>query len=297
MKRIFRIATTAVVAALVSAACGPKSEIDGFTRTKSGLHYKFITENKNGEQVNVGDVLVGECVMYLDDKALDSVVGNPVPLFKADTSKNANPFGGYINEGLLMMHIGDEAIFAVNADSLSKYGMPMPTEYQSGKKQTVRYKIKLHEIKSEEQLRKDFEAEMETRKNSEKATLEAYISENNITAKPTAEGLYIIPVKNGNGPKVEEGKEIEVNYTGRFLDGKIFDTSDKNENPEAHDPLKYVVGQQSMIRGWDIAVKTMRQGDKVRIIVPSELGYGPGDGRAIPPYSTLIFDMEVLSVQ
>ena len=247
MKKTFKIAALAAVAALVVVSCGPKSEIDGFEKTEKGLHYKFLTENKNGEQVKIGDVLVGEVVMYLDEEPLDSVVGEPVPLFKADTSKALNPFDGYITEGLLMMHVGDEAIFAIKADSLSKYGMPMPPAYQSGKNQTLRYKIKLHEIKSEEQLRKDYEAEMEARKNAEKSALETYLTENNITVKPNAEGLYTIPIKKGNGPKVAEGKQVEVNYTGRFLDGKIFDTSDKNENPEAHDPIKYVVGQQSMI--------------------------------------------------
>ena len=282
---------------MLLASCGPKSEIEGFERTKSGLHYQFITENKSGEQVKHGDVLVGECVIYLDNKALDSVVGNPVPLFKADTSSAANPFPGSINEGLIMMHIGDEAVFAINADSLSKYGTPMPREYQPGSKQTIRYKIKLHALRTEEQIRSEWEKEMETRKNAEQSYRDAYIVENNIKVKPTSEGLYIIPLKKGNGPKVEEGKQVEVNYTGRLLDGTIFDTSDKNENPEAHEPIKYVVGQQSMIQGWDMAVKTMRQGDKVRIIVPSELAYGPGDGRVIPPYSTLIFDMELLSVK
>ncbi|MBR4803340.1 MAG: hypothetical protein IK032_01720, partial [Bacteroidales bacterium] len=77
MKKTFKIAALAAVAALVVVSCGPKSEIDGFEKTEKGLHYKFLTENKSGEQVKIGDVLVGEVVMYLDEEPLDSVVGEP----------------------------------------------------------------------------------------------------------------------------------------------------------------------------------------------------------------------------
>ncbi len=283
----------AAIAFLV-ASCGPKSEIEGFDRTKSGLHYKFLTENSGGQEVKAGDVLFGELVLFLDDKPIDSVIGQSAPLFLVE---NPGVFPGDINEGLLKMHVGEEAIFAINADSLSKYGMPMPNGYQNGNNQTIRYQFKLTEIKSEKQMQKEFEEEMENRKNSEAATLQSYLSENNITVQPTAEGIYFIPIKKGKGATITDGNEIEVNYTGRFLDGKIFDTSDENEDPNAHEPFTYVVGQQSVIRGWDIAVRKMCKGDKVRIIVPSELAYGPGDGRSIPPYSTLIFDMEILSVK
>ena len=293
MKKIVKTGILASLSALLLVACGPKSEIEGFTRSKTGLHYKFITENNKGEQVKVGDVLFCECVTYLDDKELGSVSGNPEPLFKV-TDDNA--FNGCLNEGLMMMHVGDEAIFAVKADSLSHQGMRMPQAYQSGQNQTIRFKIKLHSVKSEEQMRKEFEAEMESRKNSEKAALEQYIAENGIKQPSTAEGLYIIPIKKGNGPQVEEWKSITVTYTGRFLDGSVFETSDKNESADAHDPITYTVGEQAMIKGWDIAIKTMRQGDKARVIIPSDYAYGAGNG-SIPPYSTLVFDIEVLSVK
>lgn len=293
MKTITKIGMLALLSAVLFAACGPKSEIEGYDRTKSGLHYQFLSQNNGGEQVKAGDVLFCECTTYLDEKELGAVSGHPEPLFKASEK---NPFNGCLNEGLLMMHVGDEAIFAVNADSLSRFGMRMPQAYKSGQNQTIRYKIKLHEVKSEAQMRKDFEAEMESRKNSEKDALQQYITENGISQTPTADGIYIIPIKKGNGSKVEEWKKITVNYTGRFLDGKVFDTSDKSIDAEAHEPMTYVVGEQAMIKGWDLAIKTMSQGDRAKVIIPSELAYGPGNGN-IPPYSTLVFDIEVVSVQ
>lgn len=294
MKKVSKIWLMLPALAILVASCGPKSQIEGYDVTKSGLHYKFTTKNNGGQQVKVGDVLLGDLVLYLDETALDSVVGQSVPLFEVAATST---FPGDINEGLLKMRVGDEAIFAVNADSLNKYGMHMPSGYMNGENQTIRYKFKLTEIKTKDEMRKEFESEMESRKNAEKASLEAYIAENDIKAQPTADGLYIIPIKKGKGATITDGNEVVVNYTGRLLDGKIFDTSDKSEDPEAHEPFTYKVGQQSVIRGWDIAIRTMCQGDKVRIIVPSDLAYGPGDGRAIPPYSTLIFDMEVLSVK
>ena len=196
-----------------------------------------------------------------------------------------------------MMHVGDEVEFALNADSLQAIGMRMPAIYKAGEGQLMKFRMKLHAVKTEEQLMQEQQEKMEKMKAEEQPAREKYIADNNITVKPTDDGLYIIPIEKGNGPKVQDGKQVTVNYTGRLVDGTVFDSSDPTSGfKDAHEPISYVVGQQSMIPGWDKAVKTMRQGDKVRIVVPSELGYGPYGGGPIPPYSTLVFDIEVLTV-
>lgn len=291
MKKTLKIAAIAAVAALIFAACG-----DGYKTTDSGLKYKFISQNKDGEQVKIGDVLIAELVVSFDTMKLDSIKGEPKPLFKADTMYK-DYFNRTMSEGFLMMHVGDEVEFALNADSLQPLGMRMPDIYKAGEGQLMKFRLKLHEVKTEEQLMQEQQEKMERLKGEEQPAREKYIADNNITAKPTADGLYIIPIEKGNGPKVQDGKQVTVNYTGRLLDGTVFDSSDPTSGfADAHDPISYVVGQQPMIRGWEEAVKTMRQGDKVRIIVPSDLGYGAYGGGPIPPYATLVFDIEVLTV-
>lgn len=118
------------------------------------------------------------------------------------------------------------------------------------------------------------------------------IANNNITAKPTAEGLYVIVNKKGTGAKVAMGREVSMHYTGRLLDGTTFDSSVGKE------PLTYTVGRMGLIRGWEEGVMGQPEGTQLQIIMPSALGYGSkGAGQMIPPYSPLVFDIEIVSVK
>ena len=96
-------------------------------------------------------------------------------------------------------------------------------------------------------------------------------------------------VKKGNGDKVEPLQTVKVNYTGRFVDGTVFDSSDDDE------PFEFTVGAGQVIPGWDAVVSTMKVGDKVTVLIPSEMAYREGRG-AIPPYSPLVFDIELLEI-
>lgn len=84
---------------------------------------------------------------------------------------------------------------------------------------------------------------------------------------------------------------VTVRYTGKFLDGKVFDSSKDQPGGTATFP----VGR--LIPGWVVALQLMRPGDHWELIVPPEMAYGaPGAGGVIPPNSTLVFDMELVSI-
>jgi len=107
-------------------------------------------------------------------------------------------------------------------------------------------------------------------------------------------GLIIENIETGQGPEAKEYNKITVNYTGKLEDGSIFDSSLK----KGRDPFTFTLGVGSVIKGWDLGVKGMKVGGKRKLTIPPELGYGDqGAGTVIPPGASLVFEIELLSVE
>lgn len=108
--------------------------------------------------------------------------------------------------------------------------------------------------------------------------------------KETASGLQYIVEKEGEGAQPTATDEVTVHYTGKLLDGTVFDSS-VNRGEPATFPLNRV------IPGWTEGVQLMKEGGKYIFFIPSDLAYGPqGVPNAIPPHSTLIFEVELIKV-
>jgi len=112
----------------------------------------------------------------------------------------------------------------------------------------------------------------------------------------TATGLMYIDTKVGKGAEAKKGSKVSVNYTGTLEDGTAFDS---NVDPSfGHvEPFPVEIGKSSVIAGWTEGLQGMKSGGKRRLIIPSELGYGPaGSPPKIPGNATLIFDIEALKI-
>lgn len=114
----------------------------------------------------------------------------------------------------------------------------------------------------------------------------------------TNSGLQYEVIKEGSGASPRTGQQVTVHYTGWLSDstgnptGNPFDSSVTRGKP-----FSFTLGVGQVIRGWDEGVMLMKVGEKRRLIIPSDLGYGArGAGALIPPHATLIFDVELLSV-
>lgn len=95
----------------------------------------------------------------------------------------------------------------------------------------------------------------------------------------------------GTGAEAAAGDTITVNYTGKFQNGTVFDTSVGKQ------PFTFTLGAGQVIRGWDMGVAGMKVGGKRVLVVSPALGYGPNDYGPIPGNSTLVFEVELLKVQ
>lgn len=121
---------------------------------------------------------------------------------------------------------------------------------------------------------------------------EQFLAENGKkeNVKTTASGLQYAVEKEGTGAQPTAEDEVTVHYTGKLLSGQVFDSS-VNRGEPATFPLNRV------IPGWTEGVQLMKEGAKYTFFIPSDLAYGPqGVPGAIPPHSTLIFDVELIKV-
>ena len=117
------------------------------------------------------------------------------------------------------------------------------------------------------------------------ANMQNYISANGITAVKHASGMYYQIIEPGSGATPTISSTVKANYTGKFTNNTSFD------GRVASFPLG------SVIQGWQIGIPLIKQGGKVKLIIPPYLAYGCNDFRGIPGNSVLVFDVELLEVQ
>lgn len=289
---------TAGLAMIMFTACN-KSDFEGYTKAESGLHYKFFTQNEDAAKANEGEgitirytlKLKNKDTLFFDSKMSSPDGNNRLMLMKSTTH-------GGIEDALKMMAKGDSAEFIFSADSffLKTNQMTELPPFVKAKDNIV-FSVKMVDIRSKKEIEEnqkmqmaEQEAKMKLMQEKEKTDLEKYLADNKITAKPLPSGLIYIETKKGSGAKPDSNSVVKVHYHGTRLDGTVFDSSVERGEP-------YETSLGGVIRGWTIAVPMMKKGGKARIIVPSELAYGPyGQGERIPPFTTLVFDLELVDV-
>ncbi|MDD4819306.1 MAG: peptidylprolyl isomerase [Flavobacteriales bacterium] len=122
------------------------------------------------------------------------------------------------------------------------------------------------------------------------AALKATIDSTFATAEVLPSGVKILYIEKGKGKPYKAGETARVNYTGMFLDGKVFDSS----LSEGRTPFEFTLGAGQVIKGWDEAVAVIPVGSKAKVYLPSDMAYGQRGVGPIPANTDLIFDIEVL---
>jgi len=134
-------------------------------------------------------------------------------------------------------------------------------------------------------------AEMKKKSTENGKTAQDYLSKNKTAAgvTTTATGLQYKILTAGTGPKPALGQKVRVHYTGKLIDGKVFDSS-----VQRGEPAEFDISQ--VIPGWTEALQLMPVGSKWEVTIPPALGYGDQGQQSIPPGSVLIFEVELLDI-
>jgi FKBP-type peptidyl-prolyl cis-trans isomerase FkpA len=270
---------------------------DGFSKTPTGIDYKIIVDAPGDAHPKVGDFVE----VTISTKINDSV------LFDTHTMNNGQPvqfqvqqpgFKGDLVEGLMMMTPGDSAIFKLSVDTLLKSGQPEASWMKKGQNQKLIYNIKLVSVKTADQIQKDAQDKMAAQKDIDEKILLEYFAKKNIKATKTASGLYYKIDKQGTGIVAKAGDTVVVNYTGKTMDGKAFDSNVDSTFMHV-EPFKFTVGMRQVIAGWDEGFQIFKKGSKGTLYIPSYLAYGDRspDPNRIPNNGILLFDVELKDVK
>jgi FKBP-type peptidyl-prolyl cis-trans isomerase len=109
----------------------------------------------------------------------------------------------------------------------------------------------------------------------------------------TPTGLEVAEIARGAGPKAEAGRMVRVHYRAWLVEGQLVDDTEQRAGP-----VEFRIGEQETVAALQEGVEGMRVGGRRRLIAPSDLAWGSeGHGSAVPPYATLIFDVELVSVR
>lgn len=275
----------AVAFAFNFTAC---SKYKGFKHDKkSGIYYKFYVINKDSAQAQTGDVVSLFYQLSLKDSVL-------VPSMPIQEMIQESLYKGDVYSALRMMHVGDSATFILDADTFFHYmGGTNPFDekelYFTFKMTELMPKAEVEAMMKEQEAQ--YQVMIEQAKAAEDSITTQYIADNKIKVAPTASGLYYIQKVAGKGAQAENGKKVSVHYTGRLLDGTVFDSS-----IERGEPIEFVLGEGRVIPGWEEGIAKMKEGGKATLLIPSSLAYGERGNQVIPPCSPLVFDVELVKV-
>jgi FKBP-type peptidyl-prolyl cis-trans isomerase len=248
--------------------------------------YRIIKSSTQGRGVN-GDSSV---MLHMNYKlAIESTDSTLAETFSKNSAVYVPVMEPSFSEVLEQLHVGDSAIITLNADSffVNSFGQARPAFIKEG--ENIKFTIKVLDIMNEKELMMKQEEELLVRIAKDSVELAKTISTLN-NAKTTASGLTYVLEKNGKGKIAKKGDKTKVLYKGTLLNGQVFD-----EN--LTEGISFTVGLGQFIPGWEEMVQLMKFGDKVKVVIPWKLAYGPNGTGPIPPYSSLIFEMELVSAK
>jgi len=275
MKKLF-LATAALT---LLFSCGKK-----FETTENGVKYKILSHDENAKPIGKGDLILVNLILKTEH---DSII---LETFKNNTPRYIPFEEPVLTQVFSMLSKGDSVEALVNADTLflKSFGMPKPANIKSG--ENIHFTMKIVEsLDQKEILKKRADQQSELIQKDSLGLVELLKTLKDVQQTPSGLRYVIETATKGKQPK--SGDKIAVRYKGMLLSGQVFDAT-----KEGAEPFTFSVGLGQVIKGWDEGLLLMHVGEKYKFIIPATLAYGEGGQGPIPPMATLVFDVELVSI-
>lgn len=264
-----------------------------FLKTANGIEYKIVKASKSKRTPNVGDVMYMN--MSYRTERTDSLLFASSDLGEEFRMRLAAPSDkGCIEEALMLLHEDDSAVIKVDAIKFfvkSQGKASIPAFIKKGDR--LVFNVRMKKIVSGLDYANANKDMYQKRIDEENSLINRFLINMNYPLKKTDSGLHILTINKGAGKKPSVGSSVKIDYTAAFIDGSVFDST-----LERSEPFSFVTGKKEVIVGLEEAVMNMQVGDHCLVIIPFRLAYGDQKyGNVIPPFSTLVFEIELLDAK
>jgi FKBP-type peptidyl-prolyl cis-trans isomerase FkpA len=290
---------------LALAAMGLASCNGGFKKGNNGTLYN-LNVDKSGTNLKAGDFMILNLIIKND---ADSVLFNTYDQGRSYPTLLTPQLPYGLFDAFQQFSEGDSVTVKVLADSTYKKSGRPP----GFKGKYINYNIKIEKVIAkgtqtdqvfQDNISKYMKGEADKLKVLEPAAIQKYIAGSKLNFTKTASGLYYVITKPGTGPLPTAGDTASVNYVGKKVDGKVFETNVKSEaitakiyHPEVpYQPIVLPVGRAKVIPGWDEGLMLLNKGAKATFVIPSVLAYNDQGNGPIGAYTPLVFEVEVTDI-
>ena len=269
--------------------------------TPKGVMYQIFTNN-TGPKIKLSDVITFNVIQKTgrDSVLFSTYAAGHTVQAQIQPSQNA----GDLMDIFPLLAAKDSVYIKVPTDSIFKgHDDQRPAFFPKGSYTNIT--IKIEKVQSLDEAMADRNAALEKIKAAEASDAAKYIADNKLVVTTTPSGLKYLITQPSLKRKPLKGDTLLVNYAGRTLDGHLFDTSIESvakagglQQPgRTYEPIQVVAGAGGVIPGWEEGLLLLNEGAKATFIIPSALGYGAQGQGDIKPYSTMVFDIELVKVK
>ena len=290
MKNILFSITVVILFATVIFSCSD-SKFSDYTTADNGTLYKVHSRGNDSTKALESEIVT----VKLSYRLKDSV------LFNSNTSENGTMrfpitkhlFKGDLYDALTLMGTGDSISFVVVADSfyLKSAALTKLPEFVEPGSHLI-YDIKLLKHISGAEWQVELDQINKTKQKEEKVQLQQYLVKNKIFTDPTSTGLYFIPIKKGRGAKPDTGDMCQV-----YISVKELNSDDLLYSNFGERPMDVEYGKGFDTKGFREGLGMLQPGGSATLLVPSWIGVGSSGMEVVAPYTTLIYEVELLAIR